>query len=99
LEYAVRLAKADLLELVIVAVLTPTYKPDKLATWGISLTPGVEEEVRLLAKTYDIQYICELREGRVPDEILKAAEEQGASDHRHARHPLALVPAIERSEG
>ena len=37
LELAVRMAKADDLELVVVAILTPSYVPEKHAAWGIAL--------------------------------------------------------------
>jgi nucleotide-binding universal stress UspA family protein len=85
-EYAVRLAKAYALELVIVAVVTPTYKPEKGAVWGLALTANMQEEVRqhakhvlekasALARAQGITYIGELREGRAAEEILKAAEQ------------------------
>jgi nucleotide-binding universal stress UspA family protein len=86
LEFAVRLAQAYELELVIVAVLTPTYKPAKKAVWGVELTSTVEDEVRqlahkaldgasTLARAAGVKHICELREGRAPEEILKTAKE------------------------
>jgi nucleotide-binding universal stress UspA family protein len=85
-EYAVRLAKAYAVELVIVAVVTPTYKPEKGAVWGLALTSNMQEEVRqhathvlekasALARAQGITYISELREGRAAEEILKAAEQ------------------------
>ena len=86
LELAVRLAKADGLELVVVAVLTPGYVPEKHATWGIAPSAGVEEDIiilaervlekaRSLAEANGLTYVCEMREGRAADEILKAATE------------------------
>jgi len=85
-EYAVRLAKAYALELVIVAVVTPTYKPEKGAVWGLTLTANMQEELRrhakhvlekasALARDQSIASISELREGRAAEEILKAAEQ------------------------
>lgn len=82
---ALRMASAYGLEVVVVAVLTPAYVPQKRATWGVGATPGVEEETRqraqrvldeaaTLAKAQGIRCTCELREGRAVDEILKAAE-------------------------
>jgi nucleotide-binding universal stress UspA family protein len=86
LELAVRLAKADGLELVVVAVLTPGYVPEKHAAWGIALSAGVGQDMkalaehvletaRSLAEANGLTYVCEMRKGRAADEILKAAEE------------------------
>lgn len=88
LEYALRVAQAYAVELVIVAVVTPTYKPEKGAVWGLALTANMLEEVRqhakrvleqasALASAQGIKYITELREGRAAEEILKAAEQHG----------------------
>jgi nucleotide-binding universal stress UspA family protein len=85
-EYAVRLAKAYALELVIVAVVTPTYRPEKGAVWGLALTANMQEELRrhakhvlekasALARDQSIASTSELREGRAAEEILKAAEQ------------------------
>jgi nucleotide-binding universal stress UspA family protein len=85
LEFAIRLAQAYQLEMVIVAVVTPTYKPEKRAAWGIALTSTVEEALRpvarqvldrasMLATAAGIKHVCELREGRAAEEILQAAE-------------------------
>jgi nucleotide-binding universal stress UspA family protein len=86
LELAVRMAKVYGLELVVVAVLTPGYRPEKHAAWGIAPSDNVEEAIkalaeralekaRTLAAANGLTYICELRQGRAPDEILKAAAE------------------------
>jgi nucleotide-binding universal stress UspA family protein len=84
LELAVRLAKADGLELVVVAVLTPGYVPEKHAAWGVALSAEVGQDIkalaehvletaRTLAEANGLTYVCEIREGRAADEILKAA--------------------------
>jgi nucleotide-binding universal stress UspA family protein len=86
LELAVRMAKAYGLELIVVAVLTPGYVPEKHAAWGVAPAADVEEEItslaerslekaRALAEANGLTYVCEMREGRPSDEILKAAEE------------------------
>jgi nucleotide-binding universal stress UspA family protein len=86
LELAVRMATAYHAELVVVAILTPEYIPKRRATWGVAPSAAVEEDVRQLAqrvldrasavaKVHDVKHVCELREGRPVDEILKAAEE------------------------
>jgi nucleotide-binding universal stress UspA family protein len=86
LALAVHLAKAYQLELVVVAVLTPAFVPQKSATWGVAPSSEVEEDVRqlaqqvldeasALAQSQGLTYVCELREGRPADEILKAAVE------------------------
>ena len=86
LELAVRMAKAYGLELIVVAVLTPGYVPEKHAAWGVAPAADVEEEItsragrslekaRALAEANGLTYVCEMREGRPADEILKAAEE------------------------
>jgi nucleotide-binding universal stress UspA family protein len=86
LELAVRMAKASHLELVVVAVLTPDYVPQKRATWGVAHSLRVEEDVRQLAqrvlqkasthaKAQGVTHVCELRQGRPAEEILKAVEE------------------------
>ena len=86
LELAVRMAKAYGLELIVVAVLTPGYVPEKHAAWGVAPAADVEEEItslavrslekaRALAEANGLTCVCEMREGRPADEILKAAEE------------------------
>ena len=86
LALAVRMAKAYQIEVVIVAVLTPTYVPEKRAAWGIAAATGVGEDVRrtaqqvleeaaAFAKANDVKYLCEMREGRPAEEIIKAAEQ------------------------
>ena len=86
LELAVRMAKADDLELVVVAILTPSYVPEKHAAWGIALSAGVGQDIkalaehvletaRSLAEANGLTYVCEMREGRAADEILQAAQE------------------------
>jgi nucleotide-binding universal stress UspA family protein len=86
LRLAVRMSRAYQLEVVIVTVLTPMYVPEKHATWGIAHASGVEEDVRrlarrvldeasALAKANDLKYVCELREGRPAEEIIRAAEQ------------------------
>src|SRR5919197_479339 len=86
LELAVRMAKAYHLEVVIVAVLTPMYVPTKRATWGIATAPQVEDNVRQLsqhvldeasafATANGLRHVCEMRQGRPAEEILKAAEQ------------------------
>ena len=83
-ELAVRMAKAYQLELVVVAILTPTYVPERHATWGIAAAHEVEEGVKqqaqrvldeaaALAQAQGLRYVCELREGRPAEEIIKAA--------------------------
>jgi nucleotide-binding universal stress UspA family protein len=80
------MAKAYGLELIVVAVLTPGYVPEKHAAWGVAPAADVEEEItsragrslekaRALAEANGLTYVCEMREGRPADEILKAAEE------------------------
>jgi nucleotide-binding universal stress UspA family protein len=86
LEVALQMAKAYHLELVVVAVLTPGYAPQKTAPWGVERTSVLEGSARqfmqsvldkaaALAKAHGIKHTCELREGRVVEEILKAAEQ------------------------
>lgn len=85
-EFAVRMAKAYELELVVIAVLTPRYVPQKNAAWGIApaaqvdedlrkLTERVLEEASALAQVHGIRHVCEIRQGRPAEEILKAAEQ------------------------
>jgi nucleotide-binding universal stress UspA family protein len=80
------MAAAYRLELVVIAVLTPTYVPQKNAAWGIATASEVGTDVRLvaqrvleraaeLAKAHHVKYICEVRQGRPAEEILKAAEQ------------------------
>jgi nucleotide-binding universal stress UspA family protein len=80
------MATAYQLELVVVAVLTPTYVPQKNAAWGIgaALEVGVDvrqftqrvlEHASALAQVHGLKYVCEMREGRPPEEIIKAAEQ------------------------
>ena len=86
LELSVRMAKAYQLELVVVAVLTPICVPQKNAAWGIRAASEVGMDVRQftqrvmerasdLAKAHGLKYICEMREGRPAEEIIKAAEQ------------------------
>lgn len=85
LELAVKMAKAYHLELVVLAVLTPAYVPQKKAPFGIATTSGgdearqfakgVLEKASSLAEANGIEPVRELREGRAADEILKSAEE------------------------
>jgi nucleotide-binding universal stress UspA family protein len=83
---AVQMAKAYQLEVIVVAVLTPNYIPEKRATWGIAAATAVEDDARRVAqhvlkeaaafaKANGIKYRCEMREGRPAEEILKAAEQ------------------------
>jgi nucleotide-binding universal stress UspA family protein len=85
-ELAIRMAKAYHLELVVVAILTPTYIPKRRATWGIATAPEVDDEVKqvaqrvleeaaALASAQGLRYTCEMRQGRPAEEILKAAEQ------------------------
>lgn len=85
-ELAVRMAKAYQLELVVVAILTPDYVPERHATWGIAAAPKVEEDVKhlaqrvldeaaALAQAHGLRYVCEMRQGRPAEEIIKAAEQ------------------------
>jgi nucleotide-binding universal stress UspA family protein len=85
-ELAVRMAKAYQLELVVVAILTPDYVPERHATWGIAAAPKVEEDVKqlaqrvldeaaTLAQANGLRCICEIRQGRPAEEIIKAAEQ------------------------
>jgi nucleotide-binding universal stress UspA family protein len=85
-ELAIRMAKAYRLELVVVAILTPDYVPERHATWGIAAAPGVEEDVKqlaqrvldgaaALAQANGLRYVCEMRQGRPAEEIIKAAEQ------------------------
>jgi nucleotide-binding universal stress UspA family protein len=86
LELAIRMATAYHLELVVVAILTPTYVPERGAPWGIATAPVLGEDVKqvaqrvleeasTLAKAYGLRHICEMREGRPAEEIIKAAEQ------------------------
>jgi nucleotide-binding universal stress UspA family protein len=85
-KFALRMAKAHELELIVIAVLTPTYVPEKHATWGIAPATEIDEDVRkraervleeasALATAHGIEHVCELREGRPAEEIIKAAEQ------------------------
>lgn len=85
-ELAVNMAKAYHIELVVVAVLTPAYVPEKKAPFGIGAVSGADEDVRQFAKRVleqaasvaqanGIKPVCELREGRAADEILNSAQE------------------------
>jgi len=80
------MAKAHQLELVVVAVLAPAYVPQKKAPFGITITSGGDEEARQfaqgvlekaasLAEASGIKPVCELREGRAAEEILKSAKQ------------------------
>lgn len=86
LKLGVRMATAYQLELVVIAVLTPIYEPQKNAAWGIGAALEVGSDVRQLvqrvlerasdlAKAHGLKYVCETREGRPAEEIIKAAEE------------------------
>jgi nucleotide-binding universal stress UspA family protein len=86
LQLGVRMAKAYQLELVVIAVLTPTYEPQKNAAWGIGAALEVGADVRQvaqrvlerasdLAKAHGLKYVCETRAGRPAEEIIKAADE------------------------
>lgn len=87
-ELAVRMAKAYQIELVVIAVATPAYVPEKKAPFGVGAVSRPDEDVRRLAQEVlektaslaqaaGIKPVCELREGRVADEILGAAEQHG----------------------
>ena len=86
LELAVGMAAAYGIELVVVAVLTPGYEPEKHASWGIAPSANVQEEIKAMAeRTLDkaralaaangLTCICAMRAGRAADEILAAAHE------------------------
>jgi nucleotide-binding universal stress UspA family protein len=86
LEVALQMAKAYDLELVVVAVMTPGYAPQRTAPWGVERTSVPEGSTRqfmqsildkaaALSKAHGIKHTCELREGRAVEEILKAAEQ------------------------
>jgi nucleotide-binding universal stress UspA family protein len=104
LQLGMRMAKAYQLELVVIAVLTPTYVPQKNAAWGIAaatevgtdvrqLTQRVLEKAATLAKANELNYVCEMRQGRPAEEIIKAAEQHqcdliliGSRGESGARH-------------
>jgi nucleotide-binding universal stress UspA family protein len=80
------MAQAYHAELVVMAILTPTYVPKRQATWGIAAASEVDEDARQLAervldaasklaKANRVSCVCELREGRPAEEIIKAAEQ------------------------
>lgn len=80
------MAIAYQLELVVIAVLTPTYVPQKNAAWGIAAAPEVGTDVRRVAQRVLDQAsamatangfgcVCEMRQGRPAEEILKAVEQ------------------------
>lgn len=82
----VRMAIAYQLELVVLSVLTPTYVPQKNAAWGIAAAPEVGTDVRQVAQrildqasdmaaAHGLKCVCEMRQGRPAEEILKAAEQ------------------------
>ena len=86
LELGVRMATAYQLELVVIAVLTPTYVPQKNAAWGIAAASEVGTDVRqcaqrvleqvsTLAKANGLKCVCEMRQGRPAEEIIKAVEQ------------------------
>jgi nucleotide-binding universal stress UspA family protein len=86
LELGVRMAKAYQLELVVIAVLTPDYVPQRNTAWGIAAASEVAEDVRqlaqrvleqasILAEAHGLKYVCEMRQGRPAEEIIKAAEQ------------------------
>ena len=85
-EVALQMAAAYHLELVVVAVVTQDYVPQKTAPWGVERTSVVEGSARefmksvldkasAMAKAHGIRHACELREGPAVEEILKAAEQ------------------------
>lgn len=85
LAVGLQMAKAYQLEVVVVAVLTPTYVPQRNAAWGLATSAAVEvgaqqlaqrvlDQAGAAAEAAGIRYRCELHEGRAVDEILKAAE-------------------------
>jgi len=80
------MAKAYQLELVVIAVLTPTYVPQRNASWGIGAASEVGADVRQiaqrvleqasdLAEANGLKYVCKMRQGRPAEEIIKAAEQ------------------------
>jgi nucleotide-binding universal stress UspA family protein len=80
------MAKTYQLELVVVAVLTPDYVPQRNTAWGIAAASEVADDVRqlaqhvlaqasMLAEAHGVKYVCEMREGRPAEEIIKAAEQ------------------------
>jgi nucleotide-binding universal stress UspA family protein len=86
LELGLRMAKAYDVELVVAAILTPMYVPERGAPWGLGVAPAVSEDVKQLAQrvldhastlaaAYGLRYICEMREGRPAEEIIKATEQ------------------------
>ncbi|MBI3000088.1 MAG: universal stress protein [Deltaproteobacteria bacterium] len=86
LELAVKMAKVYQLELVVVAVVTPAYVPEKKAPFGVTITSGADEETRRrarevlekassLAESNGIKAVFDMREGRAADEILKSAQQ------------------------
>jgi nucleotide-binding universal stress UspA family protein len=86
LELGIRMAIAYQLELVVIAVLTPTYVPQKNAAWGIAAAPEVATDVRQVAQRVldqasavatanGFRCVCEMRQGRPAEEILKAVEQ------------------------
>jgi nucleotide-binding universal stress UspA family protein len=86
LELGIRMAIAYQLELVVIAVLTPTYVPRKNAAWGIAAAPEVGTDVRQVAQRVldqassmatanGLRCLCEMRQGRPAEEILKAVEQ------------------------
>jgi nucleotide-binding universal stress UspA family protein len=81
LELGVRMAKAYQLELVVIAVLTPTYVPQKNAAWGIAaasevgtdvrqFSQRVLEQVSTLAKANGLKCVCEMRQGRPAEDLI-----------------------------
>jgi nucleotide-binding universal stress UspA family protein len=103
LEFGIRMAIAYQLELVVIAVLTPTFVPQKNAAWGIAAAPEVGTDVRRVAQrvldqasamaaAYGFRCVCEMRQGRPAEEILKAVEQHqcdviliGSRGESHAR--------------
>jgi nucleotide-binding universal stress UspA family protein len=86
LQLGARMAKAYQLELVVIAVLTPTYEPQKNAAWGIGAASEVGTDVRqfaqrvleqasTLAIANGLKCVCEMRQGRPAEEIIKAVEQ------------------------
>jgi nucleotide-binding universal stress UspA family protein len=86
LELGVQMAQAYHADLVVVAILTPLYVPKRQATWGIAAALEVDEDARQLAqrvlgaasklaKARGVRCVCEMRQGRPAEEIIKAAEQ------------------------
>lgn len=86
--FAVRMARAYRLELVILAVVAPAYEPKGNAAWGVALSAEPTEDLKRRARealesaaasaaAEGVRYRCELRQGHAAAEILNAAAEHG----------------------